>query len=106
MQKKNEDELMAKHTEPIQDPYKITKEVFNTTDVETKTELTTDQIRRVNLLQTMGSLFGNGILENHLDGFMALQKSKDRASLKEFVESLKSKKDELMDKTKSFHLMG
>lgn len=97
---------MSKHTEPIQDPFKITKEVFNTDEIETKTELSTVQIKHVNLLQTMGTLFGNGLLDSHLNGFMALQKSKDRASLKEFVEALKSKKDELIDKSKNFHLLG
>lgn len=97
---------MTKHTEPIQDPYKIIKEVFSIQGIETKTELNPEQIRRVNLLKTMSYIFGNKLLDMHLNEFMALQKSKDRSSMREFVESLKSKKDELIDKAKNFHLLG
>jgi len=97
---------MTKHIQPVDDPYKIVKEVFDTKQVETKTELDSEQIKKVNLLKTMGFVFGNALLENHLDSFMALQKSKDRSSMREFVDALKSKKDELMDKAKTFNLLG
>jgi hypothetical protein len=97
---------MAEITKPLIDPDKIIKEVFGTDNIGAKTELNPMQIETVNKLRTLSRLYGSVILDLHLDDFMILQKSKDRKSMSEFVESLRSKKDELIQKGKSFHMLG
>lgn len=97
---------MAEITSPLVDPDKILKEVHNVKGIEAKTELSFSQIEVVNKSQTLGLVFGNPLMIAHLNTFMILQKSKDRKSMAEFVESLRSKKEEIISKSKSFHLLG
>lgn len=97
---------MAKITIPLTDPDQTIKEVFSNSGIETKTELRSDQIETVNKLKTLSQIFGIRILDDHVHKFLLLQKSKDRKSMGEFVEALRSKKEELVEKAKSFHLMG
>lgn len=59
----------------------VLKEVWNCDKIEAKTELTTDQIERVNKLATLALIFDNDLLKEHLKNFMTLQKSKDRKSM-------------------------
>lgn len=80
----------------------IARDIFETNEVESKTELRVDQVERINKLKTLGTIFNSGLLDNHLRDFMILQKSKDRQGLKEFIQALKSKKEELIDKGKMF----
>jgi len=97
---------MSEITKPLIDPDKIVKEVFGLDQIESKTELNPAQIEAVSKLKTLSRLFGSEILDQHLDYFMVLQKSRNRKSMSEFVESLKSKKDELISKAKTFSLLG
>lgn len=97
---------MAEIKKPLIDPDKIIKDVFDVSGIEAKTELTASQIESVNKLGTLANLFGSDLLNNHIKSLMVLQKSKDRKSMSEFVESLKSKKDELIDKVKNFSFTG
>ena len=98
---------MAEFTKPLHDPDKITKEVHNTKDIEAKTELSSTQIESVNKLKTLSNLFGSDLLNNHINDFMVLQKSKDRKSMAEFVDMNRNKIDNRLEKMKgkSF-LMG
>lgn len=90
-----------------QDKEKAT-EVFDTSEIEARTELRPDQIESVNKLKTMSAIFGSGLLRLHIKDFMILQKSKDRSSLREFVSAFRSKKEELIDRGKMFfnNLLG
>jgi hypothetical protein len=97
---------MPEMTKPLLDPDKIIKEVFSTEEIKPRTELNAVQVEAVNKLSTLASLFGSDLLRLHLDDFMTLQKSKDRKSMAEFVESLRSKKEDLVNKAKSFALFG
>lgn len=97
---------MAEITKPLIDPDKIIKEVFGTDKIESKTELLPPQIEAISKLKTLSRLFGSEILDEHLKYFMILQKSRNRKSMNEFVESLRSKKDELINKAKTFSLLG
>lgn len=97
---------MAEVNKPIVDPDRIVKEVFDRKGIEAKTELNIVQIESVSKLKTLSVLFGSTILDQHLAYFMTLQKSKDRKSMAEFVESLKTKKSELIERAKNFTLLG
>lgn len=98
---------MVKVKKAINEAEAIIKEVWNTADIESKTELNEVQIEAVNKLITSSYIFGSPLLKLHLDNFMTLQKSKDRKSMGEFVEALRSKKEDMLrDVNKSFHLLG
>jgi len=97
---------MAEITRPLIDENRILKEIHNTDDIEVKTELNSIQIESINKAQTLSFLFGSAILDQHLNNFMRLQKSKDRKSMGEFIEGMKSKKDDLIKKAKNFTFMG
>jgi len=99
---------MAEMSKPITDIDKTLKDgVFGVKDIETKTDLNSVQIESVSKLKTLSILFGSTILDQHLNEFMALQKSKDRKSLSEFIEGFRSKKTEALEKIKSgFHMLG
>ena len=71
----------------------ILKEVWNTAEVSAKTELNDEQIQSVNKLLSMSKLFGNAFLEDNVKSFMTLQKSRNRQSMKEFVEVVGKKND-------------
>lgn len=97
---------MAEHSETLKDPDKILKEVWGVNNIEAKTELNHKQIENVNKSITLGNLFGSEFLNSHVNNFLVLQKSKDRKSMGEWVETFKSKKDQLIDKVKGFSFTG
>lgn len=97
---------MAEVNRPLVDPDKIVRDVHNLENISAKTELNIVQIESINKLNTLSFLFQSDFLYQHLKDFQVLQKSKDRKSMGEFVEALKSKKDELVSKAKSFSLIG
>ncbi len=98
---------MAEFSKPLVDPDKTLKEgIFGITEVETKTELNSVQIEAVNKLKTLSVFFGNELLDQHLEYFMRIQKSKDRKGLAEFVDAFKSKKTDLIEKAKGMALLG
>lgn len=86
----------------------VMQEVWNTNNIETRTELSGEQIENINKLMTLSKLFGNKIIEQHTNTFMKLQKSKDRKSMKEFIDIVRAKREDFVDKGKGFMngLMG
>lgn len=88
------------------DKDKIVKEIHNITNIEAKTDLNPVQIETINKMKTWSTIFGAGLVNTHVTDFMVLQKSKERKSMAEFVEALKSKKDDFMSKVKSVGWMG
>lgn len=96
---------MAEIIKPLIDPDKIIKEVFDTDKVESKTELNPVQIEAVSKGLIFSEILNISLLNKHLKNFMVLQKSKDRKSLAEFVDSLRSKKEDYLKDSK-FTLMG
>lgn len=90
----------------INTPASLIKSVWGTNDIDTKTELTAQQIQAVNVLKTTGLIFGSPLLIHHTNHFMQLQKSLGRKSMGEFVTALKSFKEEALDKAKSFSFFG
>jgi len=80
----------------------VLKEVWNTTDIEAKMELNSTQIESVNKLSTLSIIFDSELLKSHLKNFMTLQKSKDRKSMGEFVQVVKAKREDVIDKGKGF----
>ena len=98
---------MTEITKPLVDPDKIVRDVFDTDNIRAKTELSSLQIEAVNKATTLSEMYGSSLLKFHLNDFLVLNKSKDRKSMSEFVESLRSKKNELMEKIgKGFNFMG
>jgi len=69
----------------------ILKEVWDIVNIGAKTELNDEQIHSINKLTSLSKLFGNSFLEDHLNTFMILQKSRNRKSMGEFVEVVKKK---------------
>jgi len=83
------------------------KEVWNTENVEAKTELSSEQIERVNKLKSLAFIFGsNSLLNEHLTQFMILQKSKERKSMGEFVSVTKANNEDFMKPSPMDKLMG
>ena len=80
----------------------VLKEVWNIKDIPAKTELNSEQIETVNKLKTMSKLFGNELLSAHVDQFLVLQKSKDRQSMREFVDVVKARREDFVNKGQGF----
>lgn len=97
---------MVKVIKPINETEAILKEVWNTEGIQAKTELDPYQIEAVNKFQTSCYIFGSIFGLQHTRDFLILQKSKERKSMGEFVESLKSKTEQLMSKAKEFRILG
>ncbi|MFB6089159.1 MAG: hypothetical protein ABEK36_05255 [Candidatus Aenigmatarchaeota archaeon] len=74
------------------------KELFESKDVEVKTELSSEQVMIISRLKILGeklkTKYDSNMVNNLIDNFLKLQISKDRASRKEFVSSFQSKNDE------------
>lgn len=84
------------------DEDKILKEVWSKEDIETKTELDSAQIMRINKLYSMSFILGSSFLKTHIENFLHLQKSKGRKSMEEFVNVVKAKREDFVNKGKSF----
>lgn len=97
---------MPEFKQQLSDPDKTVKEVWADKGIETRTELNPKQIQSINLSQTLARIFGGELLNTHINHFLRLQKSKDRKSMKEFVEAFRSKKDERAEKASGFQLLG
>ena len=80
----------------------VLKEVWNTSEIEAKTELTDKQIETINKLSTLGLIFDNIMIKKHLGNFMTLQKSRNRKSMEEFVNVVKAKREDFVGKGKGF----
>ena len=80
----------------------VLREVWDTSNIEAKTELNDIQIENVNKLLTLGEVFGSQVLLTHTKTFMTLQKSRQRQSMKEFVDVVRAKRDDFVGKGKGF----
>jgi hypothetical protein len=80
----------------------ILKEVWNLEQIEAKTELTDFQIATINKLSTMADLFGSELLNKHINQFLILQKSRRRKSMEEFINAVKAKREDFVNKGKSW----
>lgn len=90
------------------DEDKVLKEVWNIDDIDAKTELDPFQIETINKLKTMAEIFNSSILDGHVNRFEILQKSKGRASMREFVDVVRAKREDFVQKGKGFfnNMMG
>jgi len=80
----------------------VLREVWNTKNIEAKTELNPIQIESVNKLLLLSTIMDNELLRTHLKTFMKLQKSKNRKSMDEFVSVVKAKREDVLNKGKGF----
>lgn len=97
---------MAEVTKGLLDPERTLKEVFSSADISVRTELNPMQIEALNKLNTLAVIFGNDLMPLHADDFMKKQKSLGRKSMAEFIEGLKSKKTDMMDRVKNLAMFG
>ncbi len=97
---------MAELTKPLIDPDKILNEVFSDRNIKSATELNPRQIEAINKLHTLATVFNNKLMLQHTKDYMTLLKSKDRKSMVEFVDALRSKKEEYIKKAKNFAMFG
>ncbi len=74
--------------------------------LETRTDLNDFQIEDINKSQLMGEIFNIPIVKIHNTGFMKLRISKDRKSRLEYIDAIKSKMTEALEKVKEFKLLG
>lgn len=76
------------------------REIGNVHNIKAKTDLNPIQIEAANKLQTLGLIFGSGLVRVHLTDFMQLQLSKDRKSRGELVEAIKSRITDMVNQMK------
>lgn len=80
----------------------VLKEVWNTLEIEAKTDLSVKQIEDINKLKTMSVILQNSLLKKHLNDFMILLKSKERKSMGEFVNVVKAKREDFVQQGRGF----
>lgn len=80
----------------------VLKEVWGLANVKAKTELSPEQIESVSKLMVMADIFDSRLLADHLTNFMALQKSKNRQSMKEFVDVVRARREDFVQKGQGF----
>lgn len=81
----------------------ILKELFDSKDVKTKTELSAKQINIMNSKRMISKMLNWERLEESLDDFMQLSISKDRKGRIEFVDGFKAQREkDLEDKGNTF----
>lgn len=99
---------MAQMSKNIQNPDAVYDNIWNTDNIDIKTELSLAQIESINKGNTLAVMFGSTLLKSHIKDLMRLMKSKDRKSMGEFVESLKSRTQQISERKggKDLHLLG
>jgi len=80
----------------------VLREVWDTSEIEAKTDLNLLQIEQINKLSTMATVLQNSLLRGHLQNYMILLKSKERKSMAEFVAVVKAKREDFVEKGKGF----
>jgi len=80
----------------------VLKELFTLKNVETKTELSTQQIILINQKRAIAKLIGFDKLNIVLDDFMFLMISKERKGRSEFVDGFKSNREQQMQNSGLF----
>ena len=85
----------------------IAREVFNTHKIEAKTDLQPSQLEPISKDLTFSGITATPLLKIHLTNYMILCKSKDRGSMGEFVNIVRSIKESAMQKIgESVKLLG
>jgi len=74
----------------------VLKELFTLKNIESKTELSVDQIILFNQKRTIAKILKWRRLKECLDDFLILSISKERAGRKEFIEGFKSERERQM----------
>jgi len=99
---------MAKITKQLEDENRSLKDaLFSKLGISGRTDLQFHQIESVNKAETLSIMFGNEVLDFHLDNFKVLLQSLDRKSRNEFVESKKTHNTEAIKNSgKIQHLIG
>ena len=103
----DDDDMMLEHDHlndmmrsepPVQERHELDslENLFTKDDIETKTELTVDQIILINQKRTIAKLLGWKSLNDALDDWMVLMISKDRSGRREFVDGFKSQREHNM----------
>lgn len=99
---------MTQISKNIQNPDAVFENIWNTADIDIKTELNLMQIESINKGNTLSKMFASTLLKAHIHDLMRLMKSKDRKSMGEFVDSLKSRTQQISERKggKDLHLLG
>ena len=81
----------------------VLKEVWNTENIDAKTEFfNSDNMDTFNRLDTMSDIFGSSLLADHTNRAKIKLKSFKRKSMDEFVNVVRAKREDLMQKGGSF----
>lgn len=70
--------------------------------LDAKTDLDAEQIPNLTKLDTFGFITGSGIVKYHMRNYLVKKLSKQRKSREEFVNSIKSKREDFVNKGKGF----
>ena len=90
----NLDSLVSQEAKTDKKPdLEVLKELFKKAEIESKTELSAQQVILINQKRTIAELLGWNLLKESLDDFMLLQVSKDRKGRAEFVDGFKSERE-------------
>lgn len=98
-------DLMDSEQKKERNELDVLTELFKKKDVETKTELTNEQIILINQKRTIAKIIGFKALDDALDDFMLLMISKDRQGRAEFVDGFKSNREKEMSQEGFFQNM-
>lgn len=80
----------------------VLNELFSGKDIETRTELSVQQVILINQKRTIAKLLDWDFLDNTLDDFMMLLVSKDRKGRAEFVDGFKANRENEINKNSGF----
>lgn len=81
-------------TKKEKNPLDILVELFKLKDIESKTELSPQQVVLINQKRAISKMLGWEELDNILEDFMLLQISKNRLGRQEFVDAFKSNREQ------------
>lgn len=94
------DNVLSPETRTEKTDLDVLKELFQSKDVETKTQLTDKQIILINQKRIISKLLGWDSLNLALSDFMLLQISNSRRGRSEFVESFKGEREKSLQQNK------
>lgn len=97
---------MAEINNPIPDEHRAVRRVFEPVEPMAETDLNEGQIWAVALKKIACRSLNVPLGTQHLNDFMVLQLSKNRKSRGEFVETLRNKKAEILEKAKQIGFFG
>ena len=94
--------LQPEQRQETQSNLDVLKELFNLDSIESKTELTIEQVILINQKRTISKLLQWGSLNDCLNDFMFLMISKNRKGRGEFVDGFKSDRETEVNKQGGF----